>query len=101
MLSLLREDKLQIEKDYDFFVALLDILSLSAYLRTVAQEMLEARYTDPDEAERERRERERAEKREREEAERRKKWEREEAEKAQKRKDAQKRRSAPPVEEAK
>ena len=101
VLSLLREDKLQIEKDYDFFVALLDILSLSAYLRTVAQEMLEARYTDPDEAERERRERERAEKREREEAERRKKWEREEAEKAQKRKDAQKRRSAQITEEAK
>ena len=60
VLSLLQEDDLDIEDDYDFFVALLDILSLSAYLKVVAQEMLEARYTDPDQIERERREREAA-----------------------------------------
>ncbi len=85
ILSLLNEDALDVQNDRDFFVALLDILSLSAYLKTVAQEMLEARYTDPDEAERERRERERAEKREREEAEKQKKREKDEAEKAEKR----------------
>ncbi|MBQ9802033.1 MAG: DUF1836 domain-containing protein [Clostridia bacterium] len=85
VLSLLREDELDVQNDRDFFVALLDILSLSAYLKTVAQEMLEARYSDPDEAERERREREKNEKREREDAEKQKKREREEAEKAEKR----------------
>ena len=83
--ALLTEDALHISDDADFFVALLDILSLSAYLKTVAQEMLEARYTDPDEAERERREREKAEKREREESEKAEKREREKAEKAEKR----------------
>ena len=83
--SLLKEDGLDMSNDADFLVALLDIISLSAYLKTVAQEMLEARYTDPDKAERERREREKAEKREREEAEKAEKREREKAEKAEKR----------------
>ena len=85
VLSLLHDDGLDVENDADFFVALLDILSLSAYLKTVAQEMLEARYNDPDEAERERREREKAEKREREEAEKAEKRQRERTEKAEKR----------------
>ena len=84
VLSLLQEDDLDIEEDHDFFVALLDILSLSAYLKVVAQEMLEARYTDPDQVERERRERERQEKRERDEAEKQKKRERDEAERQEK-----------------
>lgn len=83
--SLLKEDGLDMTNDADFLVALLDILSLSAYLKTVAQEMLESRYTDPDKAERERREREKAEKREREETEKAEKRERERAEKAEKR----------------
>ena len=83
--SLLQEDGLHVSDDADFFVALLDILSLSAYLKAVAQEMLEARYTDPDEAERERREREKAEKREREEQEKAERRERGEQEKAEKR----------------
>lgn len=85
VLSLLHEDGLHVQNDFDFFVALLDILSLSAYLKTVAQEMLEFRYTDPDEAERERRDRERAEKREREEADKQKRREKEETERAEKR----------------
>ena len=59
--TLLDEDGLRVEDDRDFFAALLDILSLSAYLKTAAQELLEARYADPDEAERERREHEKAE----------------------------------------
>ena len=84
VLSLLQEDNLDVEDDHDFFVALLDILSLSAYLKVVAQEMLEARYTDPDQIERERRERERQEKRERDEAEKQKKRERDEAERQEK-----------------
>ena len=85
--SLLAADGLDIRDDHDFFVALLDILSLSAYLKTVAQEMLEARYTDPDEAERERRERERAEKRERDEVQKAEKRERSEREKEERRKE--------------
>lgn len=79
VLSLLSEDSLDVQNDRDFFVALLDILSLSAYLKTVAQEMLEARYTDPDEAERERRE-----------AEKQKKRARDDAEKAEKREEKRK-----------
>lgn len=67
--ALLQNDALNIENDRDFFVALLDILSLSAYLKAAAQEMLTARYADPDLAEKEKKEREKAEKREREEKE--------------------------------
>lgn len=85
--TLLSDDGLDVRDDHDFFVALLDILSLSAYLKAVAQEMLEARYTDPDEAERERRERERVEKRERDEAQKAQKREKNEREKEEKRKD--------------
>ena len=66
--ALLQNDALNIENDRDFFVALLDILSLSAYLKA-AQEMLTARYADPDLTEKEKKEREKAEKREREEKE--------------------------------
>lgn len=80
--TVLREEALDITDDRDFFVALLDILSLSAYLKAVAQEMLEARYTDPDLAEKEKKEKEKAEKREREEREKAEKREREEKEKA-------------------
>ena len=69
MRALLQNDALNIENDRDFFVALLDILSLSAYLKAAAQEMLTARYADPDLAEKEKKEREKAEKREREEKE--------------------------------
>ena len=67
--ALLQNAALNIENDRDFFVALLDILSLSAYLKAAAQEMLTARYADPDLAEKEKKEREKAEKREREEKE--------------------------------
>ena len=67
--ALLQNDALNIENDRDFFVALLDILSLSAYLKAAAQEMLTARYADPDLTEKEKKEREKAEKREREEKE--------------------------------
>ena len=87
VLSLLNEDALDVQNDRDFFVALLDILSLSAYLKTVAQEMLEARYADPDEAERERREAEKQKKRERDEAEKAEKRERSEREREEKRKE--------------
>ncbi len=91
--GLLREDALSVENDRDFFVALLDLLSLSAYLKTVAQEMLEARYTDPDEAERERREQEKAEKQERAEKEKAEKLEKAEKEKAEKLEKAEKEQS--------
>ncbi len=87
VLSLLNEDALDVSDDHDFFVALLDILSLSAYLKTVAQEMLEARYADPDEAERERREAQKQKKRERDEAEKAEKRERNERGREEKRKE--------------
>lgn len=67
--NLLQNDALDVADDKDFFVALLDILSLSAYLKAAAQELLTARYADPDLAEKEKKEREKAEKREREERE--------------------------------
>lgn len=79
--TVLREEALDIADDRDLFVALLDILSLSAYLKAVAQELLEARYTDPDLAEKEKKEREKAEKKAREEQEKAEKREREEQEK--------------------
>lgn len=67
--ALLEKDGLDLADDRDFFVALLDILSLSAYLKAAAQEMLAARYEDPNLSEKEKKEREKAKKRELEEKE--------------------------------
>lgn len=74
--AMLAADQLSIEKDDDFFLALLDILSLSAYLKAIGQEMLEARYEDRDVVLREQKEREKAEKREQKEREKAEKRER-------------------------
>ena len=85
---LLKDDALNPADDKDFFLLLLDILSFSAYLKAVAQELLEARYVDPVEREREKRELEEAEKRERKEkdgAEKRERKEKGEAEKRERR----------------
>ena len=82
--QLIKEDQLSTEDDKDFFLLLLDMLSYSAYLKAVAQELLEARYVDPEKREQIRKEREETEKRERkerEEAEKRERKEREESEK--------------------
>lgn len=97
---LLAEDGLDISDDRDFFTALLDILSLSAYLKTAAQEMLEARYTDPDEAQRAAREQEKADKRAREEQEKAEKRAREEQEKAEKKEKKEKKHEPAEVEPA-
>jgi len=81
---LLTDDALDPADDKDFFLLLLDILSFSAYLKAVAQELLEARYIDPEVRERERRELEENEKRERKEkgdAQKRERKEKDEAEK--------------------
>ena len=67
--GLLEDDALDIADDGDFLVALLDILSLSAYLKVAAQELLIARYADPGLAEKEKKEQEKAQKKEREERE--------------------------------
>ena len=45
--QLLLEDQLLIDEDRDFFAALLDILSMSAYLKEIGREMLMSRYADP------------------------------------------------------
>jgi len=82
--SVLAEDALDPQSDEDLFLALLDMLSLSAYLKAVAQEILEARYTDPDQAEKENREREKAEKKAKNEAEKQQKRQVAEREKAEK-----------------
>ena len=91
--QLLKDDALNPADDKDFFLLLLDVISLSAYLKAAAQELLEARYTDPAERERERRELEESEKRERKEkdgAEKRERKEKDEAEKRErKRRDAE------------
>ena len=83
--QLLAEDDLNPADDKDFFLLLLDIISLSAYLKAAAQELLEARYVDPDEREREKRELEENEKRERKEKEESEKRERKEKNETQKR----------------
>ena len=44
--QLLLEDQLDVEEDHDFFAALLDILSMSAYLKEVGREMLMTRYAN-------------------------------------------------------
>ncbi|MBO5355385.1 MAG: DUF1836 domain-containing protein [Clostridia bacterium] len=44
--TMLGEDALGVESDYDFFLSLLDILSLSAYLKEIGRELLESRYKD-------------------------------------------------------
>ncbi len=85
VLHLLEDDHLDAADDKDFFLLLLDILSFSAYLKAVAQELLEARYTDPEERERGRRELEENEKRERKEKDEAKKRERKEKDEAEKR----------------
>ena len=79
VLSVLAEDNLSTEKDYDFFLSLLDILSLSAYLKAIGQELIEARYEDLNALLRERKEREKLEKREQKEREKAKKRERDTA----------------------
>ena len=83
--GLLKEDALNPADDKDFFLLLLDIISFSAYLKAVAQELLEAHYVDPAEREKERRELEESEKRERKEKDEAEKRERKEKSEAQKR----------------
>ncbi len=62
---LIEDDALDAHDDKDFFLLLLDILSFSAYLKEIGRELLEARYADPSDLERERKEEKDAEKRER------------------------------------
>ena len=93
---LLKDDALDPTDDKDFFLLLLDILSFSAYLKAVAQELLEHRFIDPEERERAKRELEESEKRERKEkdgAEKRERKEKDEAEKRERKEknEAQKR----------
>ena len=83
--QLLTEDDLNPADDKDFFLLLLDIISLSAYLKAAAQELLEARFVDPAEREREKRELEESEKRERKEKDGAEKKERKEKEENEKR----------------
>jgi hypothetical protein len=86
---LIQEDELSAEDDKDFFLLLLDIFSLSAYLKEIGRELLEHRYEDLALREHERKEKEDAEKRERKEkagAEKRERKEKEDAEKRERRK---------------
>ena len=62
--TMLQKDGLSTENDHDFFLSLLDILSLSAYLKEIGREMLESRYKDLAVREQEIREREEQEKQE-------------------------------------
>ena len=82
---LLTQDALNPADDKDFFLLLLDIISFSAYLKAAAQELLGARYINPEEREREKRETEEHEKRERKEKDEAQKRERKEKSEAQKR----------------
>jgi DNA-binding transcriptional MerR regulator len=62
--TMLGEDALGVEGDYEFFLSLLDILSVSAYLKEIGRELLESRYKDLAVREQEIREREEQEKQE-------------------------------------
>lgn len=62
--TVLKKDGLDTDSDYGFLLSLLDILSLSAYLKEVGREMLESRYKDLAVREQEIREREEQEKQE-------------------------------------
>ena len=62
--NVLEKDGLETDTDYGFFLSLLDVLSLSAYLKEVGREMLESRYKDLAVREQEIREREEQEKQE-------------------------------------
>ena len=62
--NVLQQDGLNTDSDYGFFLSLLDVLSLSAYLKEVGREMLEHRYKDLALREQEMREREEQEKQE-------------------------------------
>lgn len=62
--TMLQKDGLSTENDHDFFLSLLDVLSLSAYLKEIGREMLESRYKDLAVREQEIREREEQEKQE-------------------------------------
>ena len=62
--NVLEKDGLETDTDYGFFLSLLDVLSLSAYLKEVGREMLESRYKDLALREQEIREREEQEKQE-------------------------------------
>lgn len=62
--NMLEKDGLSTQSDYEFFLSLLDILSLSAYLKEIGREMLESRYKDLAVREQEIREREELEKQE-------------------------------------
>ena len=63
--EMMREDQLDVKDDHDFFVSLLDILSLSAYLKEIGKELLAARYKDLATVEQDHQEEASAEKRER------------------------------------
>ena len=82
---LLADDSLDPKDDKDFFLLLLDILSLSAYLKEVGRELLESRYAEIGERERELREQQEAQKRVQKELEDAKKRELREQQEAQKR----------------
>lgn len=51
--EMLSENELDFEDDFDFFVFLLGIISLSAYLKNIATALLNERYPDLDEIKRE------------------------------------------------
>jgi len=87
---LVKEDGLDLKKELDFFAAILDIVSLSAYLKTVAQELLEAHYADPDAKEKERRELEKQQKKEQSDKEKQQKKEQSDKEKQQKKEQSDK-----------
>ena len=44
VLNMFGEDELSVDQDRDFFLALLDVLSMSAYLKEIGREMLETRF---------------------------------------------------------
>ena len=62
--TMLGEDALDVGSSYDFFLSLLDILSLSAYLKEIGRELLESRYKDLALRDQELRQREEQEKKE-------------------------------------
>ena len=65
VMEMLADAKLTPERDRDYFLTILSVLSLSSYLKEIGREMLTARYADPALLEQEQQEEADAEKRER------------------------------------
>lgn len=82
--DMITDHQYDMANDEDYLSVLLELCTLSAYYRSIAQALIEAKYPDPDEVERERAQKEKEEERERSRIEKEEEHRRREAERAEK-----------------